>query len=117
MSLKATNYVLGRSFGNQTRKLLMIVLADYANDSDESYPGIDRLAVRAECSRRSVQEHLRILEKGGEIQIFQNAGPKGTNLYRIVFRKTMGAEMPFSGVQDLQGGVQMGDAHLHPNLY
>lgn len=110
MSLAATNYVLKRRFGNQTRKLLMIVLADYAGELGESWPSIDTLATKAECSRRSVQEHLSTLEKAGEILIYPNAGPKGTNRYRIVFRKSGEVEADLEGVQDLHGGVQMGDA-------
>lgn len=110
MSLAATNYVLKRRFGNQTRKLLMIVLADYAGELGESWPSIDTLAERAECSRRCAQEHLATLEKCGEIVIYPNAGPKGTNRYKIVFRKAAEVELGLEGVQILHGGVQMGDA-------
>jgi hypothetical protein len=117
MSLAATSYVLHRTFGNQTRKLLMIAIADFANDAGEAYPSIDTLASRAECSRRSVQEHLVLLEKSGELAIAANAGPRGTNLYRILFRKndapapsTQGVQELHGGVRDLRGGVQMSDA-------
>lgn len=117
MSLAVTSYVLRRKFGNHIRKLLMIAIADFANDEGEAFPSIDTLASRAECSRRSVQEHLAILEKGGELTIALNAGPRGTNLYRILFRKNDAASPPsqgvqelHGGVQDLRGGVQMSDA-------
>lgn len=117
MSLAATSYVLHRTFGNHIRKLLMIAIADFANDAGEAYPSIDTLAARAECSRRSVQEHLAILEKGGELAIAANAGPRGTNLYRILFRKNdavssapEGVQELHGGVRDLRGGVQMSDA-------
>jgi len=117
MSLAATSYVLHRTFGNHIRKLLMIAIADFANDAGEAYPAIDTLAARAECSRRSVQEHLSVLEKTGELAIAANAGPRGTNLYRILFRKnepvspaSKGVQELHGGVQDLPGGVQMSDA-------
>ncbi len=101
MSLSATNYVFQRRYGNQTRKLLMIAIADFANDRGEAWPAIDTLAARAECSRRSVQEHLAVLEKAGDLIIAANAGPRGTHRYRIVFRKTEAEECSDEGVQDL----------------
>jgi hypothetical protein len=110
MSLEATNYVMRRKFGNQTRKLLMIIIADFAGETGESWPSIDTLAARAECSRRSVQEHLQRLALDGELEIIPNAGRGGTNLYRIVFKISEGLEKPEQRVQELHGGVQMSAA-------
>lgn len=107
MSLYATNYVLHRRFGNHIRKLIMIAIADFAGDAGEAWPSIDTIAARAECSRRSVQEHLAILEDAGELRVIPNAGRRGTNLYRIIFKKSAPQESPPEGVQDLHGGVQM----------
>lgn len=87
MSIQATSYVLNHRFGSSTRKLIMIGIADFANDSGEAWPSIDTLAQRGECSRRTVQEHLKQLEKDGDLQIRPNAGRNGTHRYRIIFRK------------------------------
>jgi hypothetical protein len=114
MSLRATTYVLHRRYGSQIRKLLMIAIADYANEQGEAWPAIDTLADRAECSRRSVQEHLAALEAAGELFVIPNAGPRGTNVYRIHFKKTearlVGDAGTAEGVQQLHGGVQMSGA-------
>lgn len=89
MSLQTTSYVLSRRFGNQTRKLLMIAIADYTgDDTGTAWAYIDTLAERAECSRRSVQEHLEHLERAGELEIYRNAGPKGSHRFRINFKKS-----------------------------
>lgn len=107
MSVAVTSYVLNRTFGNQTRKLIMISIADFASDAGEAFPSIDTLAHRAECSRRSVQEHLAALEKAGELVVRPNAGPRGCNLYRIVFRKS-DAPAKVSATSDAppQGGAE-----------
>jgi len=87
MSLATTSYVLARRFGNQIRKLIMISIADYTgDDTGTAWAFIDTLAHRAECSRRSVQEHLEILEREGELEIYRNAGPKGSHRFKILKR-------------------------------
>lgn len=89
MSLSTTSYVLGRRYGNQIRKLIMIAIADYTgDDTGTAWAFIDTLAERAECSRRSVQEHLELLEQQGELEIYRNAGPKGSHRFKILKKST-----------------------------
>jgi hypothetical protein len=98
MSFQTTSYVIKRKFGNQTRKLIMLCIADYTgDDTGTAWAYIDTLADRAECSRRSVQEHLDHLEKHGEIEIYRNAGPKGSHRYRIIFKKSEDGKQPMEG--------------------
>ena len=93
MSVKATNYVLHNRFGNPTRKLIMLAIADHANDSGEAWPGIESLAFKAECSPRSVQTHLRELESSGDIQIQPPRPPaRMANTYRIIFKNPATSE-------------------------
>lgn len=87
MSLAASAKVLATTYGSQLRKLLMLILADYADEAGTSYPSIETLARRAECSTRAAQENLRTLEAEGHLTITQNAGRNGTNLYHIRFPK------------------------------
>ncbi len=87
MSLQTTTYVLNRRFRNQIRKLIMIAIADYTgDDTGTAWAFIDTLAMRAECSRRSVQDHLMILEEQGELEIYRNAGPNGSHRFKILKR-------------------------------
>lgn len=87
MSVHCTAYALDRDFGNPTRKLIMIILADFADEAGESWPGIETISTKAGCSVRAAQEHLRALREAGEIRIAFNSGPYKTNRYRIVFSK------------------------------
>lgn len=119
MSLDYTSYVFKRKYGNQIRKLLMLVIADYTgDDTGTAWAFIDTLADRAECSRRSVQEHLDILETQGDLEIYRNAGPKGSHRFRILkniqpeeqpFKRGAGfAPHPENGGAGFARGVQMG---------
>lgn len=53
--------------GDSTAKLLLIVLADYANDEGMAWPSIATMANEVEKSERSIQLLLRKLEKQGLI--------------------------------------------------
>jgi hypothetical protein len=120
MSLETTTYVLNRRFGNQIRKLIMIAIADYtSDDTGTGWAFIDTLAARAECSRRSVQEHIEILESEGELEIYRNAGPKGSHRFKILKKESPPeqvskrganpAPVQMTGADDCKG-VQMSGA-------
>lgn len=88
MSLAATTYVLAQRFGSQGRKLLMLAVADAADDEGRnSHQSVDTLAHKAECSTRSVQRLLRELEQAGHVAVEWGQGPRGTNRVRILFQK------------------------------
>lgn len=114
MSIAALTAVFRRSYGNPTRKLIMASLADYADEKGRAWPSIDTLASRAECSRRSVQEHLARLEQEGHIRIEHNAGPSGTHFYHLAFSKKSDASTPSAkGGADSARGVQNSAGDLH----
>ena len=69
MSLNALTWALNVQTGNGTNKLVLLLLADRYNDSDEiAWPPVAWLAERAELSRRTVQRALRELEEQGLIE-------------------------------------------------
>ena len=53
--------------GNTARKLILIKLADNANDNGECFPSYQQIADQCEISRRSAIEHIKALEKMGLI--------------------------------------------------
>ena len=57
-----------RLHGDSTAKLLLIVLADYANDDGMAWPSVATMAAEVEKSERSIQLLLRKLEKQGLIR-------------------------------------------------
>jgi biotin operon repressor len=47
--------------GNPIRKLVLIKLADNANDNGECWPSYQHIADHCECSRSAVREHIEAL--------------------------------------------------------
>ncbi|MFC3688931.1 helix-turn-helix domain-containing protein [Aquipuribacter hungaricus] len=64
--------------------LLMLALADHANDDGACFPSINRLARRTRSSASTVRRHLRSLREAGRLTIDAREGT--SNLYRIVLR-------------------------------
>lgn len=64
--------------------LLMLALADHANDDGLSFPSIARLARRTRSSPSTVRRHLRSLQAEGRVVVEAREGT--SNLYRIVLR-------------------------------
>lgn len=71
--------------GNPLRKLVLIKLADNANDLGECWPSYQHIADQCEIGRSTVRKHIKELEKQGLLRIENRAGPKGntSNLYRL----------------------------------
>ena len=63
------------------RKLVLLSLADNANDRGECYPSVDAVADRCGLSVRAVQGHIADLEKAGMVS---RAGRVGrSNLFTL----------------------------------
>ena len=63
--------------------LVLLALADYANESGVCWPSIMTLALKSRVSERQVRRILRGLERNGEIEVDVNGGPRGVNLYKV----------------------------------
>lgn len=79
--------------GDSTAKLLLIVLADYANDDGMAWPSVKTLTDEVEKSDRTVQECLRKLERLGLIrkgdQKYTRNYPRGRRpVVYVVFPKS-----------------------------
>ena len=65
------------------RKLVLVALADHADEDGLCWPSQALLAHRASISIRKLRVHLRGLENEGLLQTFVNKGPKEVNYYRL----------------------------------
>ena len=83
MSIRVMTEVWHNGPPGATDCLLMLALADYANDDGECWPSIEGLARKARLSERGVQTALRRLESAGWIEIEPGGGRKRCNLYRL----------------------------------
>jgi hypothetical protein len=66
-----------------SKLLLMLALADHANDDSVCWPGIPRLAQKIRRTERQVKSILRSLENAGEVYIVLGGGRHNTNLYFV----------------------------------
>jgi hypothetical protein len=84
MSVQALTWAFAIEVGQSTRKLILIALADYADDEHRCWPSQAKLAARAECSVDTVQRHLDTLEAAGLIRREsrgRQGGGRGTDMY------------------------------------
>ena len=65
--------------GNPLRKLVLIKLADNANDQGECWPSVPYIAEQCEISERSVQNHIQKLVKNGLVRIEERKSENGLN--------------------------------------
>ena len=63
--------------------LVLLALADYANDTGVCWPSRDALAQKSRVSSRHVKRILRDLEDRGLIETDVNGGPRGVNVYTV----------------------------------
>lgn len=64
-------------------RLVMLAIADNADDHGVAWPGVKRLAEKAKMSERAVQYAFEDLSGLGELVIHLRRSPYGTNLYVI----------------------------------
>lgn len=84
MSLMLMAQSMKVKLGNPLRKLVLIKLADHADDNGEAYPSFQHIADQCEISRRSVINHIESLEKMGLVSIETREGRykrNSSNLY------------------------------------
>lgn len=88
MSIKVMNAVWEHSPAKGSELLLLLALADSANDSGLAYPSVTTLAQKIRMGKRNTQYLLKKLEADGLIAIGKGAGlptTRGaTNRYRLL---------------------------------
>lgn len=144
MSLEAITAVLHHSRHPGTTKLVLLTLADLANERGECWPGVDYIARLSNCTARRAVDLIAALERDGTIEIARGKGPRGCNIYSLrrwieyqvqqaarglgAERNSTPAPENIAGVKTLQGvkpgaagdemereeGVKSGGAGLHP---
>lgn len=90
--------------------LLLLALADFANDEGECWPALSTLGRKARMTERHVRRVLRELEAAGEIERMPGGGQNGTNRYLIHPKtppETQGGDI-LSGGTSTSGGEDAG---------
>ncbi len=79
MSMNLMARAMSIKVGNPLRKLVLIKLADNANDQGECWPSVPYIAEQCEISERSVQNHIQKLVKNGLVRIEERKSDNGLN--------------------------------------
>ncbi|EHQ15386.1 LOW QUALITY PROTEIN: hypothetical protein Sbal183_2493 [Shewanella baltica OS183] len=87
MSMELMVKAMKAKVGNPLCKLVLIKLADNANDQGECWPSYQNIAEQCEITRRSVMNHVKTLEDDGFLRREYRKGEKGnsTNIFHIRF--------------------------------
>ena len=67
MSIQAVSWAMSQRVGSPTGKILLICLADYANEQGECWPSQKTIADNTELSERATRDWLKKLEAKGFI--------------------------------------------------
>jgi hypothetical protein len=88
MSVRTMAKVWERSRHAGSELLMLLAIADFADDDGKAYPAVTTLADKCRMTSRNANLILASLRRSGELVVRQNEGPKGTNLYQIVHAPT-----------------------------
>ncbi|SEA76567.1 hypothetical protein SAMN05444680_103486 [Variovorax sp. YR216] len=99
--------------------LMMLAIADFADDQGRAYPAVGTLAGKCRVKPRAANYTIADLRDSGELEVKVGCGPRGANLYRILLdrlgaRRNAGAPLqssaPLNRVAPSQStaGVQPG---------
>jgi 6-phosphogluconate dehydrogenase len=92
MSIEVTTWVYRHSEERLGRRLVLLVLADHANDDGTgAWPSVETIGEKARLSRAQVQRCLRALEAEGAIE---KAGKSrsGTSIYNVLMTSEGGPQ-------------------------
>ena len=84
MSVRTMARVWAESQLAGTDLLMLLAIADFADDEGNAYPAVGTLASKCRMSARNANYILTALQASGELRVLKNEGPKGTNRYRIM---------------------------------
>ena len=85
MSMMLMAKAFGIKVGNANRKLVLLKLADNANDDGECFPSYQHIADQCEMGRSTVKGHIKALAAAGYlvIQVRNRPGYQTSNSYKL----------------------------------
>lgn len=90
MSMTLTAQAMSLKVGNPIRKLVLLKLADQANDKGECWPSYSSIAEAAECSKRAAMTHIEWLAAHGFLRIEKrkiSGNQNLSNIYHLTLQK------------------------------
>ena len=83
MSIRIMSQVWDSGPEDRAELLVLLALADFANDAGECWPSMIGIAAKARMTERGAQKIVRRLEETGWLEIATGGGRGGKNSYRI----------------------------------
>jgi hypothetical protein len=86
MSVKASFWAIEQRPRSRGHKLVLMLLADWADETGEAWPRQTTIAMKAMCSVRHVIDLVRELEADGHLRIIRTRrrdGRQGSNRYKL----------------------------------
>ncbi len=83
MSIRLMSAIFESKTLGPTERLIMLALADHADDEGRCYPSIARLCQRTGLSERATQTNIKKLVEAGYIRIVIGGGKGNANLYFV----------------------------------
>lgn len=111
MSVRTSAAVWECSQHSGTELLMLLAIADFADDNGNAYPSVGTLATKCRTTSRHANRILSVLRTSGELEIRMNEGPKGTNRYRITFAG-MTSTSPLTNRSPLTRASSTPDVHV-----
>jgi hypothetical protein len=111
MSVRAMTRVWESSKHTGTELLMLLAIADFADDHGNAYPAVGTLAAKCRTTPRHANRILCALRESGELEVRMNAGPRGTNLYRLTMPKPLTRVSPPDACVSPDAGVSP-DQHV-----
>lgn len=91
MSIKVMSQVWqDEEITDATETLIMLALADYANDTGVCWPAWESIAKKARCSRSTVYRIVQALVAKKKLKVESHRGRHATNTYRLSLKTSHG---------------------------
>ena len=104
MSVKVMGRVWDDNGIKGSMKLLLLAIADFADDSGRAWPSVETLAEKIGMGERNTRYMLRSLEEQGRIGVDIAGGPKGSSVYRVLTPEGGQSLPPAKSNIDTEGG-------------
>lgn len=118
MSVEAMAYVWNTAL-NGAQKLMLLAIADRADEKGVCYPGIEKLATKCGIKTRAAQHLITKLEQLGELVVeiaggTKTASGKTNRYYMKKYRDTLGIETPAFGSRGAKYYTSQGVQNFAP---
>lgn len=101
MSLDATRWAWMQTCRRATDKLVLLSMADRADENHVCFPSVTRLSADTQLNRKTVMEAIRRLQKVGLIDTVKSTG--ASNVYRLVGVPDRAGTYPKNGTSTKTG--------------